>query len=238
MQFFLRIAAAGCIWTAAADVLAAPVTVDFDGLNGNFEQPGQFYNGGQGSTGSGPGPDYGITFAPYGVTSSMPVATCNVPAACAAEGNSLRVFGSVLNGLEHGAIMQIEGGFRGILEFDASISNYGAAYIDVVSAFGVPPIASIYVKHPDPLDDCVRLECAFVHYAVNLADDPATPDDIVAHYLVIRTGAADAIFLDNIRFHDLILPEVVVPEPSTAVLVGSAGLLGAAWRRRRAARRD
>jgi hypothetical protein len=38
----------------------------FDGLQ-NFEQVASFYNGGTGSLGSGPGPDYGVTFTSFGL---------------------------------------------------------------------------------------------------------------------------------------------------------------------------
>ena len=38
----------------------------FEGLQ-NFEQVSNYYDGGTGSLGSGPGPDYGITFSSYGL---------------------------------------------------------------------------------------------------------------------------------------------------------------------------
>jgi PEP-CTERM motif len=242
MKSALRVlTAAASLYALAPDARAALVTVDFDGLKGPWagtnEAPANFYNGGSGSLGSGPGPDYGVTFVPFGITSSEPSVTCNDSSDCGGKGNSLRVLGNVLNGMEYGAIMQIEAGFRGIVEFDASISNAGGAYVVARSDFGNPPIASVYVKHPDPLDPCVRLECEFVHYSLNLADDPSTADDVVAYYLLFLTGGTDTIYIDNIRFHDLILPETpptTVPEPSTALMIGSMGLVGAMLRRRQA----
>lgn len=42
---------------------AQQVTINFDGFQ-NLEFVGQYYNGGNGASGSGPGPDYGVTFAP------------------------------------------------------------------------------------------------------------------------------------------------------------------------------
>jgi hypothetical protein len=39
------------------------VTLTFEGL-GNFEPVSQFYNGGTGGNGSGPGTNYGISFSP------------------------------------------------------------------------------------------------------------------------------------------------------------------------------
>jgi hypothetical protein len=52
---------AGIGVVAASHAWAAPV-LTFEGLK-NFEQVENYYNGGNGSLGSGPGPDYGITFS-------------------------------------------------------------------------------------------------------------------------------------------------------------------------------
>ena len=70
--------------------------------------------------------------------------------------------------------------------------------------------------------------------------DIFTPDDIVAHDIIINTDGADAIFIDRIVFHDIILPDddtppIAVAEPSSAMLIGSAGLFAAVLRRRRPA---
>jgi hypothetical protein len=60
----------------------------------------------------------------------------------------------------------------------------------------------------------------------------------VAHDIIIRTDGADAVFIDRIVFHDIILPDedtppVAVAEPSSALLIGGAGLIVACLRRRR-----
>jgi hypothetical protein len=237
----LRTLTAAGLCALAPTAHAALITVDFDGLDGGLrERPADFYDGGSGAKGSGPGPDYGITFVPFGATSTEPGSICNVPLQCdGGAGNSLFIFGDKQNGTEHGTIMQIEGGFRGIVEFDASISNAGVPAV-VQAGTDFTDNSAIWVfeiRHPDPSDPCGRLECEFVHYSFNLADDPHTPDDVVAYTILFRTKGTDALFIDNIRFHDLILPggdtpPASVPEPSTALLFGGAGLLGAMLRRR------
>ena len=242
MDFIFRILLAAGLYALASGAHAAQVIVDFDGLDGGrnalLERPAAFYNGGLGSMGSGPGPDYGITFLPFDATSTEPRAICNVTFACdGGAGNSLFILGDLQNGKEHGTVLHIEGRFRGILEFDASISNDGDgdAYVTTkVNRSDVDNITVGLVRHPDPSDDCGRLECEFVHYSFNLADNNQMPDDVVAHYILFYTPGADALFIDNIRFHDLILsdtPTTTVPEPSTALLIGGAGLLGAMLRR-------
>jgi hypothetical protein len=195
-----------------------------------------------GSRGSGPGPDLGITFRPIDATSNSPFAICNVTADCAGHGNSLFIFGDAQNGREHGTVMHVEAGFRGIMEFDASSDSptFVLAQTDQANPATSHTIAAAVIARPDR--PCGRLECPFLHYRINLADDVFTPDDIVSHDVLFLTRGIDALFVDNITFSDLILPDgggtaTTVPEPSSAAMIGSIGLAGAgaALRRRRAA---
>jgi hypothetical protein len=80
---------------------AIPFTLDFGGLKNN-EQVLTFYDGGIGSLGSGPGPNYGITFTPSFVAVSA------VPP----YGPS---FVGQLNGPS--AIMDVSGGFNLLFSF-------------------------------------------------------------------------------------------------------------------------
>jgi hypothetical protein len=247
MNSVIRTLAAASLCALASGAHAALVTVDFDGLDGgldyvNLERPGNFYNGGLGSMGSGPGPDLGVTFLPFDGTSTEPRAICNATFDCAGQGNSLFIFGDKTNGIEHGAVMHIETGFRGVVEFDASISNIGngASVMTKTDLGDLSNITLKSVRNPDPTDDCGRLQCDFLHYSFDLASNPFFPDDVVAHYIIFYTEGNDALFIDNIRFHDLILPDggippVAVPEPSTALMIGGVGLIGAMIRRRRTA---
>ena len=230
MKSLLCSLTAAALFAAAQAGHAAQTIVDFDGLDGGrnvfLERPGDFYNGGLGSLGSGPGPNYGITFLPRDATSHEPRAICrDIPTCAPGVGNALFIFGDEQNGTEHGAIMKIEGGFRGVFEFDAAIAAGVGAIVTTRTALNSTGNITIgLIDNPNLQDDCGRLECPFYHYKFDLALDPYTPDDVVAHYIIFNTERTDAIFIDNIVFHDLILPETTVPEPSALLLVG-AGLL-------------
>src|SRR5689334_6872836 len=229
MKPILFTAAAAILFAAAQAGHAAQTVVDFDGLDGGRnvfrERPADFYDGGLGSRGSGPGPDYGITFFGRDATSPEPTAICkDIPTCNPAVGNALFIFGDELNDKEHGAVMYIAGGFRGVFEFDAAIAAGVGAIVSARSVLnGGGNIAIGLIENPNLQDDCARLECPFYHYTFNLALDPYTPDDVVAHYIIFNTERTDAIFVDNIVFHDLILPETAaVPEPSALALVAAA----------------
>jgi hypothetical protein len=85
---------------------AIPFTLDFGGLQNN-EQVLNFYNGGTGSLGSGPGPNYGITFtSSFGAVSAVPPYGPNIV--------------GQLNGSS--AIMDVSGGFN-LLSFYYEASN-------------------------------------------------------------------------------------------------------------------
>jgi hypothetical protein len=233
MKSTLCILAAAAIVVVARTVHAAPVTLDFEGLDGGrnavLERPANFYNGGLGSFGSGPGPDYGNTFLPIDSTSGEPQAICNLLPNCNTGGNSLRVFGDEQNGMEHGTILHIEGGFRGILEFDLAMEAIGDVVVKTKTVLNdASNITIARIENPDPNDPCGGLECAFHHYVFDLAADPYTPDDVVAHYILFETRGTDRIFIDNIRFHDLILPDAP-PPPTTVAEPGSLALSAAAF---------
>ena len=218
---------------AAQAAHAAAVTVDFEGLDGgrdgvHAERPGNFYNGGLGSMGAGPGPNYGITFLPVDATSSEPFAICKV-AFCKSPGNALFIFGDEQNGTQHGAIMHIEGGFRGIFEFDAAIAAGDTADVIVRTSLPNPPYASRYqvatIRNPNQQDTCGRLECAFYHYTIDLTDHIHTQEDYLVYDIQFGTRLTDAVFIDNIIFHDLILPETpttAVPEPGTLPILAAS----------------
>jgi hypothetical protein len=85
---------------------AIPFTLDFGGLQNN-EQVLNFYNGGTGSLGSGPGPNYGIAFtSSFGAVTAVPPYGPNIV--------------GQLNGAS--AIMDVSGGFN-LLSFYYEAAN-------------------------------------------------------------------------------------------------------------------
>ena len=88
----------------------ATVTIDFVGLDTlNLEHPESYYAGGFGSLGSGPGPDYGVTFSPGLYTcAAAPVGTC---------GTALVPVGNPLIPGDGSSIMDVANGFTAGLVF-------------------------------------------------------------------------------------------------------------------------
>src|ERR1700751_24387 len=64
-------AAAPIFLAVGASAQASVMSLNFAGLNATAEEAvSNFYNGGFGSLGSGPGPNFGITFSPNGITAN------------------------------------------------------------------------------------------------------------------------------------------------------------------------
>jgi hypothetical protein len=130
--------AAAITFAFVASAQAATATLDFDALDGgrdglHAEEVRGFYRGGLGSLGTGPGPNLGITFTGFRGNAN-PIALCNDRGLCnnPAVGNSLFVLGNHQNNqVDPGVVIHIEGGFRGIIELDLSISNLGDARIEI-----------------------------------------------------------------------------------------------------------
>jgi hypothetical protein len=90
-----------------------PFTLDFGGLQNN-EQVLNFYNGGTGSLGSGPGPNFGITFSSsFGAVSAVPPYGPNIV--------------GQLNGSS--AIMDVSGGFNLLSFYYEASDNSGSVVL-------------------------------------------------------------------------------------------------------------
>jgi hypothetical protein len=121
------IAACGAL-LAAFSANASDIVLNFAGLNGTAEEaPLNYYDGGTGSLGSGPGPNYGITFGADAITcSGQPGGTCNTAMIPGGAGANTLFF---LNG--SGDVMNKASGFT---------TGFSFYY----SAASVPGVVDVY----------------------------------------------------------------------------------------------
>jgi hypothetical protein len=197
----------------------AAVIMDFAGLipTGN-EHPLDYYAGGFGSFGSGPGPGYGVTFSSgLYICAPPPVGTCT--------GTLGIPSGSALIPGNGPSIMNVSGGFTTGLSFYYS-SQHGAA-VDIYSGLDGTGtlLASLFLPGNESFEPPCPIGpsyCPFTPAGIGFAGTAYSVN------LVPVTG--------DVAFADINLgsiePATGVPEPLTITLF-SMGLIGAAAARRR-----
>ena len=196
---------------SAQFALAAPITLTFEGLQ-NQEAVDNYYNGGLGGNGSGPGPNYGVTF---GSDSLALIST--------ADGGSGNFSGNpsgdrVLFFLRGpGDFMNVAAGFSNGLSFyyadqvgfTGSVSIYSG-----LNGTGTLLATLLLPSTPDPYT-------VFVPIGVDFAGTAES---------AIFSGSANYIAFDNIT----IGADFPVPEPLSLAAFG-AGLIGLGLARRKLA---
>ena len=208
---------------AAAGAASASITLTFDQLNGAVnEEPLAYYAGGFGSAGTGPGPNYGITFSANTITG------CTQPYPCANTNSALPPSApNIIFFLSGGAdTMDVAGGFTtGFSFFYSSVNVPGVVNVwsgldgtgTLLATLNLP----VTPTNGDP--GCLGEPfCPFEEFGVTFAGTAHSVD---------FGGTANQIGFDNITLGSPIAP---VPEPAAwaMMLVGFGGL-GMALRSRR-----
>lgn len=180
---------------------AQQFTLNFDGMQ-NLEFVGQFYNGGYGGSGSGPGPAYGVTFSP---DNGARVSTTIVGGQTVLFMNNID-FNSEMEPLT----MNVEGGFTGQFSFQYATPNSSPAgsvtiYDGPDGTGNVLATASLPGMSGSPLYNASSNPPVVLQFT-------GTARSV---RFVLRGGAAD---LDNITYF-------TTPAPGLTALSTSAGQL-------------
>jgi len=224
MKTIVSLLAAASLFALAPVAHAAVVSLNFDALDGDpgqFEDPLNFYAGGHGSRGSGPGPDFGITFAGgWGVL-------CEHSDTCVGSlvvGNPSSPNSIVTTSQK--SFIDVAGGFSEGLDFSWSSQVTGTIKVwSGLNGTGTLLNTITLPRQPDGRNtgNCGPdgVVCPFV--SANL------PTLGLGHSLEFDGFSGEAAF-DDINFANVNLG---VPEPSTwALSILGFGLAGVSLRRR------
>ncbi|WP_262408448.1 PEPxxWA-CTERM sorting domain-containing protein [Sphingomonas sp. JC676] len=219
----LAIALAGTLLAVAAAAPASAQSLNFAGLNGDAQELVlEYYNGGTGSLGSGPGANYGISFSNNAIACSVqPGGSCN--------SGGLPTGGNLLFFLTGAAsTMNVAGGFNtGFSFFYSAVNN--PAFVNVYS--GLNGTGTLLATLNLPVTPSMPGDpacggggfCPFVPIGVSFAGTALSVD---------FGGSANQVAFAAITINSA--TPGGVPEPAAwGMLIGGFGLAGAAMRTRR-----
>ena len=217
----LALAGFGILAPASANV----IHLDFAGLNGNLEEgPGNYYNGGFGTLGSGPGPNYGIVFGSDSLTcSGQPGGLCNTAMIPGGPGANALFF---LTG--PGDVMDVAHGFTTGFSFYYS-APFFTGTVEVWSGLDGTGTLLATLNLPLTTNGSGTTGCYGTNYCPYVADGVHFSGTAES---VVFTGTANYI-----AFADITLGSASpVPEPLTLSVLGAGLVAAGAMRRRRKAK--
>jgi hypothetical protein len=182
---------------------ATPLVLTFEGL-GNNEQILNYYNGGLGGSGSGPGPNYGITF---GIDALSNVATSGGGTGVFTNAPTMPtvLFFFIFGGSD--AVMNVPAGFTtGLSFFYSSFATGSVEVYDGLNGTGNQLTSIALSPTPTPWNVFVPIGAGFAGTAES----------------VVFSHALGSFFFDNVTLGS---STPTVPLPPTVWLLGS-GLLG------------
>ncbi len=218
MRRFLLSASAVALLCLAGQVQASPITLTFEGL-GDLEPVSNYYNGGSGGNGSGPGPNYGITFNSDSLALIAGTAGGSGNFSNNPSGNTVLFF---LSG--SGAVMDVAAGFTTGVSLYYAECNGMTGNVSVYS--GLDGTGSLLASLSLPATSSPY--CVWAPVGVSFSGTAQS---------VIFSGTANYIGFDNITLGGQTPGgSAAAPEPASLTLLGfgAVGLLGYGWRRKKA----
>lgn len=220
-KYLLSAAALGLVMGSIVPASANVIALNFAGLDGAAEEaPANYYDGGFGSDGSGPGPNYGITFGADTITCA-PSPYCNSNNIPGGPGANLLFF---LSGSADE--MDVAAGFTGGFSFYYSTPYYTGSVTVWSGLDGTGTELADLTLPETPADGapgCFTTYCPYVPIGVTFSGTAES---------VEFGGVANYVAFADITLGSGSPAGAPVPEPITLSLFG-AGLAGAAVVRRR-----
>jgi hypothetical protein len=223
-SILLGAALATSVGVIASSASATTVSLNFAGLNGNAEETVlNYYNGGTGGLGDGPGPNYGVSFSSNALACSVqPGGTCN--SADLPTGGNLLFF---LSG--SASTMDVAAGFTtGFSFFYSTVNDTG--FVNVWSGLDGTGTLLATLNLPTTPNGAGNPAC----FGANFCPYSPIGVSFAGTAMSVDFGGVE----NQVAFADITFGSSTpggVPEPASwALMISGFGLAGAALRRRRA----